>query len=362
MRNFKFVLILTVVSFLTIGIYGWFIHSMDESEFVIETVKGDPKQQAVQSIQAEILDRGLKPMDYEVTLNGRVQKTTLDFVDQLFKNPFDIIDAPLAFRRFIAPNSVNTLEQYGIVYAMRLQKEGRWELQYFNQKKQRLFKKIVSAPAGIKYKGEVQFSPFQRSGDNLYVYVVDEDPTNVGDHFFKFDLKADTIQKVDLPKTSNEYFNVLGINGEKIVYQTEGDINGSDATKRNTYISDGKTVQSLTALDSIDLYQSELIEDGKKLVALIDDADQENFKWIVYDIGSKKLTHQSNDFNKWQGADGSSTYFRLENGVIYTGLNTGIGIFNVQVIDPLSGNVIYEGNIKDRLKRQDIILNGLVVK
>ncbi|WP_449403670.1 hypothetical protein [Exiguobacterium artemiae] len=60
MRKFKFVLILAVVSFLTIGIYTIFIQSIDESDFIVETVKGDPKQQAVRSVHAELHDQGLK--------------------------------------------------------------------------------------------------------------------------------------------------------------------------------------------------------------------------------------------------------------------------------------------------------------
>ena len=48
---------------------------------------------------------------------------------------------------------------------------------------------------------------------------------------------------------------------------------------------------------------------------------------------------------------GLGEYTELKDGLIYTANRLDDGVFNVLVIDPISDRVLYEGNIKDKLKR-----------
>ena len=73
------------------------------------------------------------------------------------------------FRRFIRSDYVITLEQDGISYAMGTPDNNKWELQYWEEGKQRVVKKIFPAPAEARKLGETQISPYKRIGNSLYV-------------------------------------------------------------------------------------------------------------------------------------------------------------------------------------------------
>ncbi|MDI3234270.1 hypothetical protein QK289_04555 [Exiguobacterium antarcticum] len=359
MRKFKFVLILAVVSFLTIGIYTLFIRSIEESEFVVETVKGNPKQPAVRSVHAEMYDLGLKDTDYNVGLDGRVQKTSDNLITDLFSSPYDEEGAPADFRRFIRLDSVATLEQEGITYGLGIQDDSKWELQYWDAGKKRVVKKIFPAPAESRKLGEIQLDPYRYIDNNLYVYAQDYQ-TNSETLLYKIELKNETIQNIDLPYTADKNIQILAIADEKIVYQSEENTAMPDEIKRRTYLKDGKNVQSLKELDSININQTELSTDGTKLIMLENDSDQSS--WIVFDLASKKLEQHKMAAPKLNEADsGLSRFIELKNGLIYTANRTDDGVINVLVIDPISKRVLYEGNIKDKLKRKETSLNSLIL-
>ncbi|MDW2885933.1 hypothetical protein [Exiguobacterium artemiae] len=358
MRKFKFVLILAAVSFLTIGVYTIFIQSIDESDFIVETIKGDPKQPEVRSVQAELYDQGLKNVDYNVGLDGHVEKTKDNLISGLFESPYNENGAPADFRRFIRSDYVLTLEQEGISYAMGTPDNDKWELQYWEESKQRVVKKIFPAPDEVRKLIETELSPYRRIGDDLYVSVQDYQ-TNSGTLLYKLNLKNDTIQKINLPYTSKKEVVILGIHDEMIVYRTLEYLNESDESTEKTYWSDGKTVQPLKALNSISANQTELSKDGTKLIVLEGDSDQSS--WIIYDWASKKSEKHSMDIPLVTDKFGLGSYTELKDDLIYTANRIDDGVINIRIVDAVSERVLYEGNIKDKLKRKETSLNSLIL-
>lgn len=358
MRKFKFVFILAVVSFLTVGIYTVFIQSIDESDFTVETVKGDPKQPLVRSVQAELYDQGLKKVEYNVGLDGHVEKTKENLISALFESPYNENGAPADFRRFIRSDYVLTLEQEGVSYAIGTPDNNKWELQYWQDSKQRVVKKIFPAPAEAKKLVETELNPYRRIGNNLYVSVQDYQ-TNSGTLLYKIDLKNDTVQKINLPYTSKKEVVILGIHDEMIVYRTVEYLEGSDESIEKTYWSDGKTAQSLKALNSISANQTELSKDGTKLIMLEGDSDQSS--WIVYDLASKKSEKHSMDIPLVTDKFGLGSYTELKDDLIYTANRIDDGVINIRIVDAVSERVLYEGNIKDKLKRKETSLNSLIL-
>lgn len=358
MRKFKFVLILAVVSFLTIGIYTLFIRSVDESDFIVETVQGDPKQPAVRSVQTAIVDQGLKNINYNVGLDGRVQKTKDNLISGLFESPFDEKNAPDDFRRFMRSDFVSTLEQEGISYAIGTPDNNKWELQYWEDGKQRIVKKTFPAPVEARKLSETQIYPYKRIGDSLYVlaedYQIDSETL-----LYKIDLKGDTIQKINLRGTSKNEVSLLGIHDETVVYYTTESIEGSDDTEEKLYLSDGKKVQRLKGLKSFSTEQTGLSADGSKLIMI--EREMNDFNWTVYDLASKKSEKHKLDIPLVTDEFGLDEFTELKDGMIYTANRTGSGVINIRVIDALSERVIYEGNIKDKLKRTETTLNELVL-
>lgn len=359
MRKFKFVLILAVVSFLTLGIYSLFIRSIDESDFIVETVQGDPKQPAVRSVQAELYDQGLKKTDYTVGLNGRVQKTTDSLIGGLFESPFDEKNAPNNFRRFMRSDYVNTLEQEGINYAIGTPDNTKWELQYWEDGKKRVVKKIFPAPVEARKLNETQISPYKKIGDSLYVTVYDPQ-TAVGTQLYKIDLKNDTVQKINLPVTPKGDVSLIGIQNETIVYSTTESIDGTDAIEDKLYVSNGKTTQRIKGLKSFSNGETELSANGSKLIAF--EREMGDFNWTVYDLKTKQVEKHSMDIPLVTDEFGLGEYTTLNDGLIYTANRLDNGIYNVRVIDPVANRLLYEGNIKDKLKRKETSLNGLVLK
>lgn len=360
MRKFKFVLILAVVSFLTLGIYALFIRSIDESDFIVETVQGDPKQPEVLSIQAELYDQGLKKTDYTVGLNGRVQKTTDSLIGGLFESPFDEKNAPDNFRRFMRSNYVNTLEQEGITYAIGTPDKTKWELQYWKEGKQRVVKKIFPAPVEARKLNEVQISPYKKIGDSLLYVIVYDPQTGVDTQLYKIDLKDDAVQKINLPVTPKGDVSLIGIHDETIVYSTTEHIDGTDMTEDKLYISNGKTTQRIKGLKSFSNGETELSADGSKMITF--EREMNDFNWTVYDIKTKQIKKHSMDIPLVTDKFGLGEYTTLNDGLIYTANRLDNGIYNVRVIDPVSDRILYEGNIKDKLKRKETSLNGLVLK
>lgn len=358
MRKFKFVLILAVVSFLTVGIYTLFIRSIDESDFVVETVKGDPKQSVVRSVHADIIDQGLKNLDYNVRLDGHVQKTAGNLITSLFNNPIDEEGEPTDFRRFIASDKVTTLEQEGITYGIGIKDKNKWELQYWNAGKQRVVKKIFPEPSEAQKLGEIDLIPYQRVENSLYVYAQDY-ATNLETLLYKINLKNDTVQKINLPYTSKKYTYILGIHDETIVYYTSEGVEGSDATKETVYLSNGKTVQPLKGLDLSDAFQTKLSIDGTKLIMLKDEL--KGLRWTVYDLTSKKMKKYSMILPHTKDGDVLNKFIELQNDMIYMGSQAEDGVINIRVVDALSKRVVYEGNIKDKLKRKETMFNTLVL-
>ncbi|MGX8176927.1 hypothetical protein ACWS7L_05505 [Exiguobacterium artemiae] len=358
MRKFKFVLILAVVSFLTVGIYTLFIRSIDESDFVVETVKGDPKQSVVRSVHADIIDQGLKNLDYNVRLDGHVQKTAGNLITSLFNNPIDEEGEPTDFRRFIASDKVTTLEQEGITYGIGIKDKNKWELQYWNASKQRVVKKIFPEPSEAQKLGEIDLIPYQRVENSLYVYAQDY-ATNLETLLYKINLKNDTVQKINLPYTSKKYTYILGIHDETIVYYTSEGVEGSDATKETVYLSNGKTVQPLKGLDLSDAFQTKLSIDGTKLIMFKDEL--KGLRWTVYDLTSKKMKKYSMILPHTKDGDVLNKFIEPKNDMIYMGSQAGDGVINIRVVDALSKRVIYEGNIKDKLKRKETMFNTLIL-
>ncbi|WP_214721273.1 hypothetical protein [Exiguobacterium sp. s192] len=358
MRKFKFVLILAVVSFLTIGIYTIFIQSIDESDFIVDTVQGDPKQPAVRSVHAELHDQGLKKMDYKIGLDGRVQKTEDSLISGLFESPFDEKNAPNDFRRFMRNDYVITLEQDGTSYAIGASNNNKWELQYWKDGKQRVVKKIFPAPAEARKLGKTELYPYKRIGNSLYVTARDYESESKT-LLYKIDLKNETIRKINLPFTSKDEFYLLGIHDETIVYYTSEGVEGSDETIEKVYVSDGKTSQLLKGLKSVGANQTELSADGTKLILL--EREPEDLIWAVYDLASKKSTKYKIGIPLVLDESGLGEYTELKDGLIYTANRTGDGVVNVLVVDAISNRVLYEGNIKDKLKRVETILNELVL-
>ncbi|RDB34452.1 hypothetical protein [Exiguobacterium sp. RIT594] len=357
MRKFNFLLILAVISFLTIGIYTIFIQSIDESDFTVETVKGDPKQPAVRSVQAELYDEGLKKVDYNVALDGRVEKTKDNWISGMFEGPYNENGAPADFRRFIRSDYVLTFEQQGTTYAMGTKDNNKWELQYWEKGKQRVVKKIFPAPPEARKLGETQLSPDKRFGNSLYVLA--QDIQNDSETLlYKIDLKNDTIQKINLPVTSKGEIIILGIHNETIVYYTTEIVEGADDEKETLYLSDGKKSQRLTGLKSFGNEETKLSTDGTKLIML--EREPKKLNWTIYDLASKKSIKHKISIPSVTDESGSGEYTELKDDLIYTANRTGDGVFNVLVIDALSERVIYEGNIKDKLKRTETTLNSLV--
>ncbi|QNR20801.1 hypothetical protein HNY42_07580 [Exiguobacterium sp. Helios] len=359
MRKFKFVVILAVVSVLTLGIYTVFIQSIEESDFTVETIKGNPKQPEVRSIQAELYDNGLKDVDYNVELDGHVQKKTNNFISDLFENPSEEKRAPADFRRFIRSDYVTMLKQDGISYAMGAPDNTKWELQYWEEGKQRVVKKIFPAPVEARKLGETQITPYKKIGDSLYVTIYDLQ-TEVGTQLYKIDLKGDSIQKINLSVSSQDEISLLGIHNEVIVYYVMENINGTDISKEKLYMSNGKTTKRLKGLKSFSNGQTELSADGSKLIVL--EREMNDFNWTVYDIKTKQVEKHSMDIPLVTDEFGLGEYTTLKDGLIYTANRLNDGIYNVRVIDPLSDRILYEGNIKDKLKREETSLNGLVLK
>jgi len=359
MRKFKFVVILAVVSVLTLGIYTVFIQSIEESDFTVETIKGDPKQPEVRSVQAELYDQGLKKVDYTVGLDGRVQKTTDSLISGLFESPFDEKNAPDNFRRFMRSDYVSTLEQEGVTYAIGAQDNNKWELQYWEEGKQRVVKKIFPAPAEARKLGETQITPYKKIGDSLYVTIYDLQ-TEVGTQLYKIDLKDDSIQKINLSVSSQDEISLLGIHNEVIVYYVMENINGTDVSKEKLYMSNGKTTKRLKGLKSFSNGQTELSADGSKLIVF--EREMNDFNWTVYDIKTKQVEKHSMDIPLVTDEFGLGEYTTLKDGLIYTANRLDDGIYNVRVIDPITDGILYEGNIKDKLKREESSLNGLILK
>ncbi|MCT4779959.1 MULTISPECIES: hypothetical protein [Exiguobacterium] len=358
MRKFNFVLILAVVSFLTIGVYTIFIQSIDESDFTVETVKGDPTQPAVRSVQAELYDQGLKKVDYNVGLDGRVEKTTDNLISGLFESPYNENGAPADFRRFMRSDYVSTLEQECTSYAMGTPDNNKWELQYWENGKQRVVKKIFPAPAEARKLGETQLYPYKQIGNSLYVlaedYQIDSETL-----LYKIDLKGDTIQKINLSVTSKDEVSLLGIHDETVVYYTTESIEGSDETEEKLYLSDGEKIQRLKGLKSFSTEQTGLSADGTKLIVV--EREMKDFNWTVYDLASKKSEKHKLDIPLVIDEFGLDEFTELKDGLIYTANRTGNGVINVLVIDPISKRVLYEGNIKDKLKRKETSLNSLIL-
>jgi len=359
MRKFKFVLILAVVSFLTLGIYTLFIRSIDESDFIVETVKGDPKQPAVRSIQAELIDQGLRKIDYTVGLDGRVQKTTDSLIKGLFESPFDEKNAPDNFRRFMHSDQVNTFEQEDITYAIGTSDNNKWELQYWEDGKQRIVKKIFPAPVEARKLNEAQISPYKKIGDSLLYVIVYDPQTGVDTQLYKIDLKDDTIQKINLPVTPKGDVSLIGIHNETIVYSTTESIDGTDMTEDKLYVSNGKTTQRIKGLKSFGNGETELSADGSKLIAF--EREMGDFNWTVYDIKTKQVEKHSMDIPLVTDEFGLGEYTTLKDGLIYTANRLDDGIYNVRLIDPVLDRTLYEGNIKDKLKRAETTLNELVL-
>lgn len=359
MRKFKFVVILAVVSVLTIGIYTVFIQSIEESDFTVETIKGDPKQPEVRSVQAELYDQGLKKTDYTVGLDGHVRKKTENLISSLFENPYEEKRAPADFRRFIRSDYVTMLKQNGISYAMGTPDDNKWELQYWEDGKQRVVKKIFPAPAEARKLGEAQINPYKKSGNSLYVTVYDLQ-TEVGTLLYKIDLKNNTIQKIDLPVTSKGEVSILGIHDENIVYYTTEIVAGLDGEKETLYLSDGKKTQRLKGLKSFSSGQSELSTDGTKLILL--EREMNDFNWTLYDLKTKQSEKHSMEIPLVEDDFGLGEFTEMKDGLIYTANRLDNGVYNVRVIDPVSDRILYEGNIKDKLKRKETSLNGLVLQ
>ena len=125
------------------------------------------------------------------------------------------------------------------------------------------------------------------------------------------------------------------------------------------YLSDGKKVQRLKGLKSFSTEQTGLSADGSKLIIV--EREMNDVNWTVYDLASKKSEKHKLDIPLVTDEFGLDEFIELKDGLIYMANRTGSGVINIRVIDALSERVIYEGNIKDKLKRTETTLNELVL-
>lgn len=362
MRKFKFVTTFASTIVLTLGIYFLFIQSIDESEFFVENVKGNPNQQGIDLIHANIYDQGLKDMDYDVSMNGKVitnESTLLGEMFEGYSGYSGFKNYPKEFQRLASSDLYSTGSYDGNSYAIRILEDGKWEIQFFKRGQDEVSKKILTPSNIIKPSKNDELNIFHWADDVIYVQI----PSGNGQKLYKIDVQKWTIQDVVLPNTSQVYPNLIYADNDTIIYQAGEVTDHPDESKEKKYITDGegKQVRSLQELEQVDLNSYEVVDGGSKLVAIIEE-DVEKIKWVVFDVTSEKLTrHSASIPNGYESGDVDRIVSLDDKCKIYTAAQTEAGVVNIQAIDALSSDVIYEGNIKDRLKHKDTMITGLSV-
>lgn len=354
MRTYKYILCLGVICILTLGVYVVYSSSMEEPEFAVQTIQGNPDDQTVKQLQFEFNDPEAYRTKYKVNLMGKVKKKQSNYLSGLTMDYSGVSKAPREFRQFMNQEEISKYEQDKKVFGLHVNEDGSWDLQSWKRGIEKV--QTYSLPKPAKTKG-IYYRPFQQTKQKLYVQrigdVVQKPGTN---HIYVIDLKKKTVQLMDLPFQLTEEDEVLAIYQNRVLYRKM-----TNDAKTRVYLRDNSTTTRLKLFEVEDMWDTRVIDEGA-VVGMTENMTETKIKWSTFDLRTKQFTQHRYDLPKRDLNEvqrfASTT---LDNGLIYALIETKKIGTSILVLDAQTEEVRYEGTIKYDMPKSDLQLNGMTI-
>lgn len=354
MRTYKYILSLGVICILTLGVYVVYSSSMEEPEFAVKTIQGNPDDQTVKQLQFEFNDPEAYRTKYKVNLMGEVKKKQSNYLSGLTMDYSGVSKAPREFRQFMNQEEISKYEQDKQVFGLHVNEDGSWDLQSWKRGTEKV--QTVSLPKPAKTKG-IYYQPFQRTKQKLYVKrigdVVQKQGTN---HIYVIDLKKKTVQLMDLPFQLTEDDEVLAIYQNRVLYRKM-----TNDAKTKVYLRDNITSTRLKFLEREEMWGIRLIDEGA-VVGMTGNMTDTKVKWSTYDLRTKQFKQHHYDLPK-QDANEVQRYAStdIKNDLVYALIETKKNGTSIFVLDAQNEEIQYEGTIKYDMPKSDLQFNDMTI-
>ena len=359
MRSIKYVLLLGVICIVSLGIYVGQALSFDKTKFVVETKKGDPTGKVVQKMEVHLSEWGQNPNEYSISMNGDMTKDSKSILSMLFYNESSWTDAPRSFQQFAWKNDTHVFTEDSITYGINKVNNNKIELQYWNAQTNKLASMTVELPES-QVNEQLRFSPFQRTKDKLLIDSFTLSKEIEREHIYQIDLKKKTMTKIKLPDRLGKEDTIRLLYDGKMIVDQVKELEYPDDFLSETVVKDGQQTKVLKEFD--EGYESNVINDGKYYLGLLEismkPSSQKKLKWVIYDVESERLVTKTINLESSISDEGlSHTSVTINHDHIYFAYRTKKDEVKSLVINPLTSEIVYEGNVQKQGSKNNIYLN-----
>ncbi|WP_214804536.1 MULTISPECIES: hypothetical protein [unclassified Exiguobacterium] len=354
MRTYKYILSLGVICILTLGVYVVYSSSMEEPEFTVQTIQGNPDDQTVKQLQFKFNDPEAYRTNYKVNLMGKVKKKQSNYLSAFTMDYSGVSKAPHEFRQFMNQEEISKYEQEKNVFGLHVNEDGSWDLQSWKRGTEKM--QTYSLPKPAKTKG-IYYRPFQLTKQKLYVSrigdIVQKPGTN---HIYVIDLKKKTVQLMDLPFQLTEEDEVLAIYQNRVLYRKM-----TNDAKTRVYLRDNTTSTRLKFLEREEMWDIRLIDEGA-VVGMTENMTDTKVKWSTYDLRTKQFKQHHYDLPKLVANEVqryAST--NIKNDLVYALIETKKNGTSIFVLDAQNEEVQYEGTVKYDMPKSDLQFNDMTI-
>lgn len=362
MRSIKYLLILGIVSIVSIGIYVGQVLSVDKTNFVVETIKGNPKQDAVQNMRLILNEWSRNPNGYSIDIEGNVQRIDKSILFYIFQDENRWEESPREFRQFIFKHDTHLYTQDLVTYGLRATGDGEIELQYWDVSTKKLTRKTFDI-SEIQQNRSIRFSPFQRMGNMLLIESYIPNRESVRENIFSIDLNDETVSKIKLPSRLEKGDVIRSFYDGKMIVEQMHQLKDSDTMEVKIVVKDGQKTKQLNRFADFP-NGTYIMKEGRYLVGIEESdesSEQVQLRWHIYDIESDRQfvkTIKLKSFAKNEVI--SYSVVNEENDHIYIAYRMENGAVKAIVVNPLTAETVFETEIKNKGSKNKLMLEQII--
>ncbi len=350
MRRFRYLVVLLVICLVSLTSYYGYTATIQTADYTVKHIEGDVKGTKLAKLHLILQSTAKGKNVYsDVSLDGTVKKNGDNYLEGIFGNrefnPILKTDAKDFLR------SDETLsEDDDYLYGIRTA-EQELELKMWDKQTKRLTEMTLPFPSTVKTGyGTGSVRVIDRMDKTLYIQVDAYRKNHETNQLMQVDYQQKKIKPIRLASPAikkNEFRNYLTAGPDRVIYVQQFIDENNDSEIQETYLEDdGKHVRPIEKLNKTN--QSFVaMGNGERLIAYNENEETNELQWTVYDTATKQVTTDAIKLEAAEKKMGSIDEAFADNQFYFVS-KMNASDYQIRVVDILSGDVIYVGQIRDK--------------
>ncbi len=349
MRRFQYLVVLLVICLVSLTSYYGYTATIQTADYTVKHIEGDVKGTKLAKLHLILQSTAIGKNVYsDVSLDGTVKKNGDNYLEGILGNrefnPILKTDAKDFLR---ADETLSEDDDY--LYGIRTA-EKELELKMWDKQTKRLTEMTLPFPSTVKTGyGTGSVRVIDRMDKTLYIQVDAYRKNHETTQLMQVDYQQKKIKLVPLASPAikkNESRSYLTAGPDRVIYRQLFIDENQVGTKDEYFEDDGKRVSPIQKLNE----ENQLfiaMGNGERLIAYNENEETNELQWTVYDTATKQVTK---DAIKLEAAEKKmeSINEAFADNQFYFVSKMNASDYQIRVVDILSGDVIYVGQIRDK--------------